>query len=192
MQTIVTQVIESPIGPLHLGATDTGVCLLEFADRSALPTEIRQLDKFIGLLSPGSNSHLERMADQLARYFAGTLTKFSVPLDLVRGTPFQREVWDHLLQIPYGETMSYGEVAEALGRPDAQRAVGSANRANYIAIVIPCHRVVQGSGKLGGYGGGLERKRFLLDHEAAVCGTSLLPGAGSSGDGVSAPHGLCR
>ena len=170
MQTIITQTVESPIGPLQLGTTDRGICLLEFADRRALPTEIGQLRAAVGPLVPGNHAHLEQMADELARYFAGTLKAFKVPLDIVRGTPFQRQVWERLCRIPYGATMSYGELAEAIARPGAQRAVGAANGANCIAIVIPCHRVVQSDGKLRGYGGGLWRKQFLLEHEAGVCG----------------------
>lgn len=168
MRHIITTTVESPIGELRLGATEDGICLLEFADRRALPTEIKQLAKIVGPLVPGCSGYLEQMTDQLTRYFAGALTEFTVPLDIVRGTPFQRQVWDRLRQIPFGETISYGQLAEAIGRPGAQRAVGTANRTNCIAIVVPCHRVVQTGGKLGGYGGGLWRKQFLLDHESAV------------------------
>lgn len=168
MPSIVTQTVESPVGPLQLGATESGICLLEFADRGTSLTEINRHDRTIGPLVPGSNSHLEQMADELARYFEGRLTEFAVPLDVVRGTPFQRRVWDHLLRIPFGETMSYGQLAQSMGRPGAQRAVGAANRANCIAIVIPCHRVVQSDGRLCGFGGGLWRKQFLLDHETAM------------------------
>jgi AraC family transcriptional regulator of adaptative response/methylated-DNA-[protein]-cysteine methyltransferase len=180
MQTIVTQTVESPIGLLRLGATEKGVCLVEFADRPALPTELKQLNQSVGPLVPGTNGHLAQMADELARYFSGTLTEFTVPLDIVRGTPFQRRVWDRLLEIPYGQTMSYGELAKAIGRPGAQRPVGAANGANGIAIVIPCHRVIQSDGKLRGYGGGLWRKQFLLEHEAAVCGACLSPATSGS------------
>jgi len=172
VQSIVTTTVESPIGELLLGATENGVCLLEFVDRRALPTEIKHLAKAIGPLVPGCNAHLGQMGDQLGRYFDGALTEFTTPLDIVRGTSFQRQVWDGLLGIPFGETMSYGQLAEAVGRSGAQRAVGTANGANCIAIVIPCHRVVQSNGKLGGYGGSLWRKQFLLDHEAAVSGGS--------------------
>lgn len=168
MRYILTQTIESPIGPLRLGATDRGICLLEFADHPVLPGEFEQLRHAVGPLVPGDNEHLERLSDQLTRYFEGTLTEFNVTLDIVRGTPFQRVVWDRLLKIPYGETMSYGALAEAIGRLGAQRAVGGANRANRIAIVVPCHRVVQSDGKLRGYSGGLWRKQFLLDLEAAT------------------------
>lgn len=177
VNTLLTHTLDSPLGELQVGATDAGVCLLEFADRRALPTETRQLAKAVGPLVPGVNQHIERMADQLRRYFEGTLTEFTVPLHVLRGTPFQRTVWDRLRRIPYGATMSYGELAAAIGRPGSQRAVGAANGANGIAIVIPCHRVVQSDGKLRGYGGGLWRKQFLLEHEAAVSGATLRPAA---------------
>ncbi|PZF86481.1 methylated-DNA--[protein]-cysteine S-methyltransferase [Jiangella anatolica] len=104
--------------------------------------------------------------EQLAAYFAGELRRFSLPLSPV-GTPFQRQVWDALLAIPYGETRSYREIAEQLGRPTASRAVGAANGRNPISVVVPCHRVIGTSGVLTGYAWGLERKRALLDLEAS-------------------------
>ena len=159
--------LESPVGRLELGATEKGVCLLEFGDRRALPSEIGLLEKKMGCgVVAGGNEHLDRLADELGRYFARTLTAFSTPLDIV-GTPFQRRVLAELRRIPYGKTISYGCLAERIGQPGAQRAVGQANGANRIAIVVPCHRVVQSDGKLGGYGGNLRRKRFLLDLESS-------------------------
>jgi O-6-methylguanine DNA methyltransferase len=107
---------------------------------------------------------LRELAAQLEAYFAGTLKAFDLPLDY-RGTEFQVSVWDRLLDIPYGETLSYSRMAEELGRKDAQRAVGKANGDNRIAIIVPCHRVVKVDGTLCGYGGGLWRKRRLLDLE---------------------------
>jgi methylated-DNA-[protein]-cysteine S-methyltransferase len=103
--------------------------------------------------------------EQLDQYFAGERRDFDLPLDL-RGTPFQRRVWQALLTIPYGETRSYGELAAQIGRPDRPRAVGAANGRNPVSIVVPCHRVIGSDGGLTGYGGGLARKRWLLDHEA--------------------------
>jgi AraC family transcriptional regulator of adaptative response/methylated-DNA-[protein]-cysteine methyltransferase len=165
---VVVRMIESPVGALQLGATEDGVCLMEFADRRALPTELGLLEKtFKCAVVPGTNALVDRLEDELRRYFAGELREFTVPLEMV-GTPFQRRVWDALLEIPYGATLSYGDVAEHIGRPGAQRAVGRANGTNRIAIVIPCHRVVQSDGKLRGYGGGLWRKQFLLDLEAGT------------------------
>jgi len=104
---------------------------------------------------------------QLNEYFAGERTEFDLKLDM-RGTQFQKDVWNALLTIPYGETRSYGEIAKQIGRPDRARAVGSANGSNPISIIVPCHRVIGADGSLVGYGGGLDRKRFLLDHEAGV------------------------
>lgn len=157
--------LESPVGPLIAGATKDGVCLLEFTERRMLPAQFETLRKRFGCaLIPGQNQHLQRLKDELARYFAGTLKKFTVPL-VYPGSPFERRVWDELRQIAYGETCSYEDVARRIGSPGAQRAVGRANGLNRIAIVIPCHRVVNKDGKLGGYGGGLWRKQFLLDLE---------------------------
>jgi AraC family transcriptional regulator of adaptative response/methylated-DNA-[protein]-cysteine methyltransferase len=173
VQCIVSRLIESPLGPLMCAATEEGVCLVEFADRRALQTQVNTLCKRIGgTIVPGDNEHLEQFADELGRYFAGPLTEFTV--SLVRpGTAFQQAVWDRLLEIPYGRTMSYGQLAREVGRPGAQRAVGRANGDNRLAIVVPCHRVVQSDGKLRGYGGGLWRKQFLLDHERNVVSGQL-------------------
>jgi AraC family transcriptional regulator of adaptative response/methylated-DNA-[protein]-cysteine methyltransferase len=157
--------MRSPLGPLVAGATSDGVCLLEFSDRRMLETELASLKKlFAAPVVPGVNPHLERLQSELGDYFAGAKRAFSVPL-VVPGTRFQQGVWEHLLTIPYGETRSYEQVAAAIGAPKAVRAVGHANGLNRIAIVVPCHRVVNKSGRLGGYGGGLRRKRFLLDLE---------------------------
>jgi methylated-DNA-[protein]-cysteine S-methyltransferase len=111
-----------------------------------------------------------RVRDQLEAYFAGELTEFDVSLDLDKATPFRRSVWSALLEIPYGETVSYGELAGRLGVPTAARAVGAANGSNPISIIVPCHRVIGSGGDLTGYAGGLERKRYLLRHEADVSG----------------------
>jgi methylated-DNA-[protein]-cysteine S-methyltransferase len=114
--------------------------------------------------SPGAGEVFERAEAQLAEYFAGRRRVFDLPLAL-RGTPFQRAVWTALLDIPYGETASYGELAQLLGKPAASRAVGLANGKNPVSIIVPCHRVIGSTGSLTGYGGGLERKRYLLDFE---------------------------
>jgi AraC family transcriptional regulator of adaptative response/methylated-DNA-[protein]-cysteine methyltransferase len=162
---VVVAWAESPIGPLLMGASDGGVCLLEFTDRRALASQIEVVRRRFGCaFVPGEHELLDRLQDELDRYFAGTLTQFTVPL-VYPGRPFQRKVWEQLLQIPYGETRSYEAVARAVGAPGAQRAVGTANGQNRIGIVIPCHRVVNKDGRLGGYGGGLWRKQFLLDLE---------------------------
>jgi AraC family transcriptional regulator of adaptative response/methylated-DNA-[protein]-cysteine methyltransferase len=165
---IVVSWVESPVGPLVVGAVEEGVCLLEFSDRRMLEAQFTTLRKrFSCAIVPGKHPHLDQLKEDLARYFAGQLTEFTVPL-IYPGTPFQQAVWNGLQQIPYGETRSYEELARTVGSPGAQRAVGTANGMNRIAIVIPCHRVVNKGGQLGGYGGGLWRKQFLLDLERGV------------------------
>jgi AraC family transcriptional regulator of adaptative response/methylated-DNA-[protein]-cysteine methyltransferase len=159
--------MKSPLGPLVAGATSQGVCLLEFSDRRMLEAQFATIKKLFKLpVIPGANEHLQTLERELAAYFAGDLQEFTVPL-VYPGTPFQRRVWEQLLAIPYGETRSYEELAQAVGVPKAARAVGRANGLNRIAIVIPCHRVVNKDGQLGGYGGGLRRKEFLLELERA-------------------------
>jgi AraC family transcriptional regulator of adaptative response/methylated-DNA-[protein]-cysteine methyltransferase len=164
--------LRSPLGPLVAGATAGGVCLLEFTDRRMLETQFATVRKLFGSPAiPGSNEHLERLREELAGYFAGSLKSFSIPL-VYPGTPFQQRVWKELLAIPYGETCSYESLAAAIGEPKAVRAVGRANGQNRIAIVIPCHRVVNKNGELGGYGGGLRRKEFLLELERVAATTA--------------------
>jgi AraC family transcriptional regulator, regulatory protein of adaptative response / methylated-DNA-[protein]-cysteine methyltransferase len=155
----------TPLGPLLAGATDSGVCLLEFTDRRMLEKQLATVGKlFGGAVVPRSNAHLSKLQEELTGYFEGKVRRFSVPL-VYPGTPFQRRVWDELLRIPYGETRSYEELAAAVGVPEGARAVGHANGLNRVAIVIPCHRVVNKDGRLGGYGGGLRRKEHLLELE---------------------------
>jgi AraC family transcriptional regulator of adaptative response/methylated-DNA-[protein]-cysteine methyltransferase len=154
--------LRTPIGPMIAGATSRGVCLLEFTDRRMLETQLETLRRRLGLpLVPGDNGLLARLKKELAEYFAGERRAFEVPLH-VDGSPFQESVWRELARIPYGETRSYEDVAKRVGSPGAVRAVGNANGMNRIAIVLPCHRVVNKGGKLGGYGGGLWRKQRLL------------------------------
>ena len=160
--------IQSPLGPMIAGATDNGVCLLEFTDRRMLEAQFETVRRRLGGPTvAGSNEHLERLKDELAGYFAGAVRAFSVPL-VYPGTPFQLRVWEKLLNVPYGETRSYQDLASAVGNPAAVRAVGRANGMNRIAIVIPCHRIVNKNGDLGGYGGGLRRKQYLLNLEQAA------------------------
>jgi AraC family transcriptional regulator, regulatory protein of adaptative response / methylated-DNA-[protein]-cysteine methyltransferase len=157
--------LPSPLGPLIAGATEEGVCLLEFTDRRMLEAQFKTLRKLFKMpVLPGTNGHLKQLQAELAGYFAGKVRKFSVPL-AYPGTPFQRGVWEQLLLVPYGETRSYQELATAVGDPAAVRAVGRANGMNRIAILIPCHRIVNKNGDLGGYGGGLRRKQYLLNLE---------------------------
>jgi AraC family transcriptional regulator of adaptative response/methylated-DNA-[protein]-cysteine methyltransferase len=159
--------IDTPMGPMIAGASDEGLVLLEFTDRRMLEAQLATVRRRFGQgLVPSDHPYLTRVREELAAYFAGTLTAFTVPL-VAPGTPFEERVWAELLKIPFGETRSYEDVAVALGNRAAVRAVGRANGLNRIAIVIPCHRVVNKSGELGGYGGGLWRKRRLLDLEKA-------------------------
>ncbi len=165
---IVATWIESPMGPLVAAATAEGVCLLEFTDRRMLDGQFRAVRRiFNRAVVPGSNKHLEQLREELKNYFDGTLKKFTVSV-IAPGTPFQQKVWNELLKIPYGTTTSYEEIARRIHLPDSTRAVGTANGLNRIAIVIPCHRVVNKSGELGGYGGGMWRKRALLDLEKGI------------------------
>jgi len=162
---IVVSWYESPVGPLVIAANDKGICLLEFSEKGRLETQFQALKKlFTCAIVPGENEPLTTLRRELDSYFAGRLKQFSVPL-VFPGTPFQVRVWQELLRIPYGNTWSYEELAHRVGSASGQRAVGHANGTNRIAIVIPCHRVVNKSGKLGGYGGGLWRKQYLLDLE---------------------------
>jgi AraC family transcriptional regulator of adaptative response/methylated-DNA-[protein]-cysteine methyltransferase len=159
---IVTAWIESPLGPLVAGATSEGICLLEFTDRRMLDAQFVVLRRhFQCAIVPGENEHIKQLKRELDGYFKGSLKRFSVPL-VYPGTPFQKSVWKELLRIPYGKAVSYEDLARHIGSPSAQRAVGHANGLNRIGIVIPCHRVVNKNGKLGGYGGGLWRKQKLL------------------------------
>lgn len=163
-ECIVTTMIESPIGPLLAGATSKAVCLLEFG-RDRRKKAFADLGRrFKCETVPGENEHLRQLRRELAEYFAGKRRQFTVPV-VHPGTPFQMAVWKRLVKIPYGQTVSYERIARDIGKAAAQRAVGMANHRNLISIVVPCHRVVNKNGKLGGYGGGLWRKQFLLDLE---------------------------
>jgi len=185
--------IETPLGPMVAGAVEEGVCLLEFSDRRMMEAQLESVRSRFGLpLAPGESPHLASLRAELESYFSGKLAVFSTPLAL-RGSPFEESVWRELMRIPLGETRTYSALAEALGKYGASRAVGHANGMNRIAILVPCHRVVR-SGypgaaalsdrsaaggdadpdapsaleSLGGYGGGLWRKRALLELEAGI------------------------
>ena len=153
--------VDSPVGPLTLVATaDRLVAVLWPDEREGRVT-------FSAAPVEGSNAVIEAAELQLAEYFAGARRNFDLPLEL-RGTDFQQEVWEALAEIPYGETSTYSKQAAAIGRPRAIRAVGSANGRNPLSIVLPCHRIVAANGGLAGFAGGLDTKRWLLDHEKAV------------------------
>jgi AraC family transcriptional regulator of adaptative response/methylated-DNA-[protein]-cysteine methyltransferase len=156
---------ESPLGPLVLGSSRRGICLLEFTDPRRIESQFGVLRKtFQCAVSPGTSQFTEQLKQELSEYFQGSRRSFDVPL-YAPGTLFEEKVWNALKTIPYGKTWSYFDLARHIGDPAAVRAVGRANGKNRIAIVIPCHRVVNKDGKLGGYGGGLWRKQFLLDLE---------------------------
>jgi AraC family transcriptional regulator of adaptative response/methylated-DNA-[protein]-cysteine methyltransferase len=158
--------LETPIGPMYAAATKKGVCLLEFCDRRALENEFKELVKYLdAVILPGENKHINLLKKELNDYFEGKLQEFTVQLD-APGTEFQKEVWRQLLKIPYGQTRSYKQQATAMKKPEAVRAVANANGRNRVSIVIPCHRVIGEDGTLTGYGGGLPRKKWLLDHES--------------------------
>ena len=158
--------IETPIGPMVAAANDTGVCLLEFADRRGLESSYDDMRKrFEVAVLPGENAILTRLRAELVKYFAGELRRFSVPV-FVRGTPFQENVWRELQKIPPGKTASYEDIASRVGNSRAVRAVARANGTNRVCILIPCHRVIAKDGSLSGYGGGVWRKRLLLELES--------------------------
>jgi len=170
---VVSAWLETPLGPMVAAAKESGICLLEFTDRRMLETQFNTMKRlFSCAIVPGENEHLAILRKELDSYFAGKLREFSLPL-IYPGTPFQVRVWNELLRIPYGETRSYEQLAQRIGSAAAQRAVGHANGTNRIAILIPCHRVVNKDGKLGGYGGGLWRKQHLLDLEKGAQRLSL-------------------
>lgn len=150
--------IDSPVGPLTLVAEDDRLCGLYMdAQRHRPPDEV-----FGERVAPVDT--FTPVVEQLAAYFDGALTQFDVPTALL-GTPFQQRVWTELTRIPFGETITYAELAVRVGRPTAARAVGLANGRNPISIIVPCHRVIGSAGSLTGYGGGIARKRYLLDFE---------------------------
>jgi AraC family transcriptional regulator of adaptative response/methylated-DNA-[protein]-cysteine methyltransferase len=157
--------IETPLGPMIAAADERGVCLLEFADRRGLEQSYSEMRKRFELpVVPGENRVLIQLRTELEKYFRGKLRKFSVEVSL-RGTPFQEKVWRELCRIPSGETVSYEQIAERVGNARAVRAVARANGTNRICILVPCHRVIAKDGSLSGYGGGVWRKRLLLETE---------------------------
>ncbi|MBI3864799.1 MAG: methylated-DNA--[protein]-cysteine S-methyltransferase [Planctomycetia bacterium] len=159
MSTTYFHEFPSPIGSLLLVSNDDSLTGLYMTDHSGGPERQSAWQR--------DESRFAEVCEQLAAYFAGNLRNFDVPVEPA-GTEFQLKVWNELRQIPYGETISYGELARRIDQPAASRAVGRANGQNPISIIIPCHRVIGSNGTLTGYGGGLDRKRWLLDHEGAV------------------------
>lgn len=155
----------TPIGPMFICATENGICLVEFVDRKMLETEFKDLqNKLNAVIVTGENDHIKLAKQELDEYFNGTRKEFTVNL-VTPGTDFQNSVWTVLQDIPYGKTVSYQTQSEKLNNAKAIRAVASANGHNRISIIIPCHRVIGKDGKMTGYGGGIERKKWLLEHE---------------------------
>lgn len=159
--------IESPVGPLRILSTPEGLAAVLFRKRSRRSSDSWVRRRFPGVeVVEAGNKH--RVLDrQIREYFEGRRRVFALSLDL-RGTDFQKKVWTAVARIPYGQTVSYGEIAHLVGKPKAVRAVGAANGANPISIIIPCHRVIGADGSLTGYGGGLKNKRWLLAHEGIL------------------------
>jgi len=191
---IAYHMMASPVGLLFLARTDQGLRYLQFMERKSLKRMIAARSDIVpdAKWEP-SLLDLKPVVEQLDAYFNGMLHVFDVPLDPV-GSDFQKKVWTALSQIPFGKTRSYGEIAKAIRQPKASRAVGLANNQNPIAIIVPCHRVIGANGSMTGYGGGLPRKRWLLEHEARFAGTQpstqeLFVGAGPSPGPGPGPKG---
>jgi AraC family transcriptional regulator of adaptative response/methylated-DNA-[protein]-cysteine methyltransferase len=164
--TVMLRTIDTPIGALLAGATERAIVLCDFAERRMIAAQLAAVRRRIGPTVEGTNALLDELERQLRAYFAGERRDFDLPLD-IPGSPFQERVWNELRRIPYGATISYRELAERVEAGGAFRAVGRANGANRVAVIVPCHRVIAAGGGLGGYGGGLDAKRHLLALEAA-------------------------
>jgi len=157
--------LDSPLGPMLAVSDEEALYLLEFVERRGLEQEIARLRiKMKTAIIAGHTHPIASIEAELKAYFEGTLQAFKTPLHIM-GSPFQQLVWSELMRIPYGQTRSYLDQAKAIGKATACRAVANANGANQIAIVIPCHRIINSNGHLGGYGGGVARKQWLIDHE---------------------------
>jgi len=160
--------IDTPLGAMVAIANNEGLYLLEFVDRRGLENEIITLRKRTGFtILPGDNSRLDKITEEIKNYFDGKSIRFTIPI-IMTGSPFEQSVWKLLQKIPPGETKSYSYMAEKLNKPGGARAIGRANGKNCIAIVVPCHRVIRADGSLCGYGGGVWRKQWLLDHEKKI------------------------
>ncbi len=173
MSDLVTHHLETPFGRAIAAATEQGVCMLEFGDDDRVDRQLDALEDLLGMAAAmGDSPHFAQLETELAAYFDGTLRSFQTPL-LTPGTPFQECVWTALRTIPFGQTLSYKDLARQLQAPSAVRAVGGANGANRVSILVPCHRVIGADGSLTGFGGGIELKQRLLDHERSITGDLL-------------------
>ncbi|MGI9123848.1 MAG: methylated-DNA--[protein]-cysteine S-methyltransferase [Mycobacterium sp.] len=170
MTSMRYRTIESPVGPLTLAGDGSTVFHLRMSDQTHEPDRSGW--------EPAAAGAFADAVDQLGAYFAGELTEFDLDIEM-SGTDFQRRVWAALRTIPYGETRSYGQIAEQIGSPGASRAVGLANGRNPVAIIVPCHRVIGSGGAMTGYGGGLDRKRSLLTLEKLTFQNSRMPAGGA-------------
>jgi len=153
---------------LYIAATPNGICRIAFNTEASIERFLSDLKEKYGTDPVENRAYFSVLLDLLDRYFAGEKVTFDLPLDLTDGSDFQRQVWNRLQEIPYGQTISYQQLANDIGKPGAVRAVGAANGANPIPILIPCHRVIASNGKLGGYSGGIEIKDALLRLEGAI------------------------
>jgi len=175
MSHLYHKFIDTPFNRMRIGGTEDGLCLFEFEYRTSLNAIERRIEQMTGVtFEDGEHPYFEEVEQQVAEYFAGTRQNFDLPLQLL-GSPFQVSVWQALLQIPYGETRSYKQQSIYLNNEKAIRAIASANGDNGIAIIVPCHRVIGANGSLVGYGGGIQRKKWLLEHEAKHSGKTLQP-----------------
>lgn len=157
--------INTPIGEMFVGATENGLCLLAFSDQKTLENMLKNIEtRYSATLIREENQHIKQTQQELAEYFAGKRKNFTVTLD-IKGTDFQKQVWQALIEIPYGVTHSYQDQAHSIGKPKAVRAVANANGMNLISIIIPCHRIIGANGSLTGYSGGIWRKSWLLNFE---------------------------
>jgi O-6-methylguanine DNA methyltransferase len=172
METLYTARVETPIGALRLASTESGLAYVELPRAAGCGMAGWLHHHLPSVRRVESREHNRAAIEQILEYLAGERKEFDLPLDL-RGTDFQRQVWDELRKIPFGDHRSYREIAVAVGRPKAVRAVGAANGSNPVSLVVPCHRVINSDGKLGGYAGGLELKARLLAMESHAGGDSL-------------------
>lgn len=153
------------LGSMLVIADEEGIYLLEFAERKGLDKEIKKLKNTLrAKVVPSRNKWMDLVEQEISEYFAGKLRKFNTPIYLM-GSSFQKAVWQELMKIPYGETRSYMQQAHSVNMPKSYRAVANANGSNQLAIIVPCHRIINNNGNLGGYGGGISRKKWLIEHE---------------------------
>ncbi len=171
LNALLAKWIDTPLGAMLAVADDDGLCLLDFVDRRGLERAIGTLrNRTKSVITPGENTHLEQITRELGEYFDGKLGRFTVTVR-PGGSPFDKSVWSNLVKIPFGRTWSYADLAKRVGDPKAVRAVAQANGRNYLAIIIPCHRVIRSDGSLSGYGGGVWRKQRLIELEKRTIST---------------------